>query len=283
MKKVKIAGKMMPAIGIGTWHMGSSRDTHALHLSALRAGLDAGARIIDTAEMYGSGDAEILVGEAIQPYSRDDLFLISKVLPSNANQARMEKSLDASLKRLQTDYLDLYLYHWRGMTPLSETVKELERLKEKGKIKAWGVSNFDTPDLEELNHTPGGENAQANEVLYNLGSRNIEYDLISWQIERQITLIAYSPVGAGTANHGTQIAKNPVVQEIAKRHNASSYQIMLAWAIRDGQTIAIPQSNIPEHMKENIAAGEISLSSEDLAQLDQAYPKPTTKRPLSIL
>ncbi|BDR57367.1 aldo/keto reductase [Xylocopilactobacillus apis] len=283
MKTVILAGKKVPAIGIGTWHMGSSRDTHDIQLKALQAGLDLGAKVIDTAEMYGSGDSEVLVGEAIKFYERADLFLISKFLPSNASSKRIEKSLDDSLKRLQTDYLDLYLYHWRGMTPLAETVNELERLKDTGKIHNWGISNFDTNDLKELWELPNGENAQTNEVLYNLASRGIEYDLIPWQKEHHLPLIAYSPVGAGVENHGLEIKQNPNVLRVAEKHNATSYQIMLAWVIRNGETIAIPQTSNPEHMKINLAAGEITLDSDDLLLLDQAYPKPTHKQILEQL
>lgn len=195
----------------------------------------------------------------------------------------LEKRLDQSLKRLKTDYLDLYLYHWRNLTPLEETVSELERVKAAGKIKHWGVSNFDTSDLEELWQIPSGKNVAANEDLYNLGSRGIEFDLLPWQKEKNLPLIAYSPVGAGSLNHGNEIATHPLIQEVAKRHQVSSYQIMLAWAIRDGSTIAIPQTNNPEHMLDNIAAQDILLTPEDLKLLDQAYPKPTKKEPLAML
>ena len=284
MRKVEICGRKVPAIGIGTWNMGSSRDTKDLQIATIRSGIEAGARVIDTAEMYGSGDSEILVGKAIKPYPREQMFLISKFLPSNATKNRIEKSLDHSLKNLQTDYLDLYLYHWRGITPLLETVTALQRLQDSGKIRAWGVSNFDTSDLEELWQLPNGKNVQTNEVLYNLANRGIDFDLIPWQKDHHLPLIAYSPVGSGTAtSHGKSIKSDPQVQAIAQKYKVSSYQIMLAWVIRNGFTIAIPQTNNPEHMKDNIAAAKIKLTASDLRLLDQAFPAPTKKQILAKL
>lgn len=284
MRKVEICGRKVPAIGIGTWNMGSSRDTKDLQIATIRSGIEAGARVIDTAEMYGSGDSEILVGKAIKPYPREQMFLISKFLPSNATKNRIEKSLDHSLKNLQTDYLDLYLYHWRGITPLLETVTALQRLQDSGKIRAWGVSNFDTSDLEELWQLPNGKNVQTNEVLYNLANRGIDFDLIPWQKDHHLPLIAYSPVGSGTAaSHGKSIKSDPQVQAIAQKYKVSSYQIMLAWVIRNGFTIAIPQTNNPEHMKDNIAAAKIKLTASDLMLLDQAFPAPTKKQILAKL
>lgn len=284
MKEVKISGQTVPAIGIGTWHMGSSRDARDLQIAAIQEGLTAGARVIDTAEMYGSGDSEILVGEAIKPYPRDQIYLISKVLPSNATKNRLAASLEQSLKNLHTDYLDLYLYHWRGMTPLLETVTELQRLEDDGKIRAWGVSNFDTADLKELWQIPKGKNVQANEVLYNLVNRGIDFDLIPWQKNQHLPLIAYSPLGAGTAaSRGINMSQNPQVQAIAHEHQATPYQIILAWVIRNGFTIAIPQTNNPNHMRENIAAAQITLSPNDLALLDRAFPAPTQKQELAQL
>lgn len=193
MKKVTLAGVEVPAIGIGTWHMGEDPSQEQREIQAIRSGLDAGVRIVDTAEMYGSGKSETLVGKALAPYQRDDIYLISKVLPHNASKAKLEQHLDASLQRLQTDYLDLYLYHWRGGVPLAETIAELDRMKQIGKIKAWGVSNFDVTDMEELWDLPAGKNAVVNEDLYNIEERGIEYDLLPWQHEHHVPLIAYSP------------------------------------------------------------------------------------------
>lgn len=282
MKTVKLANRRVPAIGIGTWHMGDDVTTKATEIKAIQTGLDAGATVVDTAEMYGNGRSESLVGQAIASYDREQLFLISKVLPNNASQAQMEAHLDASLKRLGTDYVDLYLYHWRGGIPLSETVDELQRLTTTGKIKAWGVSNFDLSDMQELWRLPNGTNAAANEDLYNLGSRGIEYSLLDWQTQQAVPLIAYSPVSNGD-QLGANLTTNDAVLTVAHQHNATPYQILLAWAIHRPQVLAIPQTSDPTHMTANVAAGNINLTPEDLALLDQAYPAPTRKEPLDVL
>ena len=282
MKKVTLAGVEVPAIGIGTWHMGEDPSQEQREIQAIRSGLDAGARVVDTAEMYGSGKSETLVGKALAPYQRDDIYLISKVLPHNASKAKLEQHLDASLQRLQTDYLDLYLYHWRGGVPLAETIAELDRMKQIGKIKAWGVSNFDVTDMEELWELPAGKNAAVNEDLYNIEERGIEYDLLPWQYEHHVPLIAYSPVGGKQNELGTSMLTNQVVKEIADQHNVTPHVLLLAWIIRNGQTIAIPQTNNPEHAAANMQAAELELTSAELARLDQEYPKPDYKVPLAI-
>ena len=282
MKKVTLAGVEVPAIGIGTWHMGEDPSQEQREIQAIRSGLDAGVRIVDTAEMYGSGKSETLVGKALAPYQRDDIYLISKVLPHNASKAKLEQHLDASLQRLQTDYLDLYLYHWRGGVPLAETIAELDRMKQIGKIKAWGVSNFDVTDMEELLELPAGKNVAVNEDLYNIEERGIEYDLLPWQYEHHVPLIAYSPVGGKQNELGTSMLTNQVVKEIADQHNVTPYVLLLAWIIRNDQTIAIPQTNNPEHAAANMQAAELELTSAELARLEQEYPKPDHKVPLAI-
>lgn len=282
MKTVTLAGRTVPAIGIGTWHMGDEPKQRAAEIATIQAGIAAGAQVIDTAEMYGAGRAESLVGEAIQDVDRQKLFLISKVLPENASKARMEQSLKASLKRLGTDYVDLYLYHWRGSVPLAETVAELNRLQDTGLIKAWGVSNFDIDDLKELWGLPQGDQAQANEDLYHLGSRGVDYAVLPWQRTHQLPLIAYSPVAQGDS-WGQHLTTNPVVQEIATQHQASIYQVLLAWVIRQPQVLAIPQTSSVEHMRQNLAAGDLVLTAEDLAALDGQFPAPTHKQPLDII
>ena len=282
MKKVTLAGVEVPAIGIGTWHMGEDPSQEQREIQAIRSGLDAGARVVDTAEMYGSGKSETLVGKALAPYQRNDIYLISKVLPHNASKAKLEQHLDASLQRLQTDYLDLYLYHWRGGVPLAETIAELDRMKQIGKIKAWGVSNFDVTDMEELLDLPAGKNAVVNEDLYNIEERGIEYDLLPWQYEHHVPLIAYSPVGGKQNELGTSMLTNQVVKEIADQHNVTPYVLLLAWIIRNDQTIAIPQTNNPEHAAANMQAAELELTSAELARLDQEYSKPDYKVPLAI-
>lgn len=282
MKNVQINHQSLPAIGIGTWNMGDDPNQTQNEITAIQTGIEAGAKIIDTAEMYGNGRSETLVGQAIKGYDRTNLYIISKVLPNNASKKYMENSLDASLKRLGIDYLDLYLYHWRGGVPLSETVDELQRLTTTGKIKVWGVSNFDTEDMQELWQLPNGSNCVVNEDLYNLSSRGIEYNLLDWQDKHNIPMIAYSPV-----SHNEQMSRalihSDAVISVAKKHSATSYQIILAWAIRSGRVIAIPQTGNAEHMKDNIAALSIDLASDELKQLDEAYPAPKRKQSLDIL
>jgi len=282
MQNVKIAGRTVPAIGIGTWHMGDRPAQRETEIAAIQAGIAAGARVIDTAEMYGSGRAENLVGEALQPYHREDLFLISKVLPENASRQRMAASLEASLQRLRTDYLDLYLYHWRGSVPLAETVAELQRLQQTGKIRAWGVSNFDIADLKELWQLPGGDQAAANEDLYHLGSRGLDYAVLPWQVEHDLPLIAYSPIAQGDS-WGQHLATNATVKQIAVAHQATVYQVLLAWVIRQPQVLAIPQTSSVAHMEQNLAAGELRLSTQELAALDHQFPRPTQKERLDII
>lgn len=282
MRKLNIAGQTVPAVGIGTWHMGNDTEKHDEEVAAIRTGIEAGARAVDTAEVYGDGKSETLVGEALKPFNRDDIFLISKVKPDNASKAVMEQHLDASLKRLQTDHLDLYLYHWRGSIPLEETVAELDRLRETGKIRSWGVSNFDIPDMQELVALPAGGNVAANEDLYNIESRGVEYDLLPWQREHHIPLIAYSPVGGLANDLKTSMLQDATVRQVAQRHGVSTYELLIAWAVRDGNTLAIPQTSNPEHMRANIGAAGIELTDEDLAQLDKRYPAPTHRIPLDV-
>ena len=260
--------------------MGDSASTRAEEIKAIQDGIAAGARVIDTAEMYGNGRSESLVGEAIKGMQRDDLFIIDKVLPSNASASKMEHSLDTSLKLVGTDYFDLYLYHWRGTVPLSETIETLQQLQQKGKIKHWGVSNFDIADMEELMDLPHSNQVAANEDLYNLGSRGIEYSLLPWMRQRHIPLIAYTPVAAGDARG--RLTHDPVVNQIADNHSATAWQIILAWAIRDGNTLAIPQSSDPKHTVDNVLAANITLTDNELAQLDVQFPKPTSKQPLDM-
>ncbi|WCJ51210.1 aldo/keto reductase [Lentilactobacillus buchneri] len=280
MRELNIGGSTVPAIGLGTWHMGDSASTRADEIKAIQDGIAAGARVIDTTEMYGNGRSERLVGEAIKDMQHDDLFIIDKVLPSNASASRMEHSLDTSLKLVGTGYFDLYLYHWRGAVPLSETIETLQQLQQKGKIKHWGVSNFDISDMEELMDLPNADQVAANEDLYNLGSRGIEYTLLPWMRQRHIPLIAYTPVAAGDARG--RLTNDPVVKQIADNHSATAWQIILAWAIRDGNTLAMPQSGDPKHAVDNVKAADITLTDNELAQLDVEFPKPTSKQPLDM-
>lgn len=282
MVAVKINQRALFPIGLGTWHMGENPDKKTQELTALRTGIEQGAVAIDTAEMYGEGASELLVGEAIQPFQRDDLFLISKVYPWNASKKQLPISLDNSLKRLETDYLDLYLLHWTGNIPIEETIEALEKAKDAGKIKAWGVSNFDVKDLQEMDQKKNSQNCQANQVLYNLGERGIEFDLLPVMQEKQLPLIAYAPIAQGD-RLGGQLSASSNLQEIAQNHQATIFQILLAWSIRLGQTLAIPQSGKAEHVIENLKAAEIELTEAEIAQLDKDFPKPTTKQTLSII
>lgn len=281
MKKIIMDGKQIYPIGFGTWHMGDSSAKAEMEIKAIQTGIENGIELIDTAEMYGNGRSEELVGQAIQPYDREKLYLVSKVLPMNASRNQLPISLDQSLKRLKTDYLDMYLLHWQGGVPLQETIDALEKQVQLGKIKAWGVSNFDTSDMQELLTLTKGINCKTNQVLYNLGDRGIDFDLKPFIQQKKIPLMAYSPVAQGD-QFGANLLKKPVLKEIAEKHQVDVFQILLAWAIRDGNTIAIPQSGNPAHVLNNIHAATIELDQEDLMKINQIYPKPTKKMPLAI-
>jgi diketogulonate reductase-like aldo/keto reductase len=269
-------GAAMPVYGIGTWRMGESARRRPDEVAAIRHGIERGVTLIDTAEMYASGGAEEVTREAIAG-RRDEVFLVSKVLPSNASHAGVLGACEASLRRLGTDCIDLYLLHWRGRTPLAETVGAFEALKRDGKIRHWGVSNFDTGDMEELAGIEDGQAVQTNQVLYNLSSRGIEYDLMPWSDERGIPLMAYSPVDQGG------LVRDRRLEAVARRHDATPAQIALAWVLRRKGVIAIPKAVEPEHIRQNRAALDIELSAADLADLDHAFPPPNRKRPLAMI
>jgi diketogulonate reductase-like aldo/keto reductase len=270
------SGESVPALGQGTWKMGEDSRLRRAEADALRLGLDLGVTLIDTAEMYANGGAEKVVREAVTG-RRDEAFIVSKVLPSNASRQGTVAACERSLKRLGIDSIDLYLLHWRGGAPLSETVEGLEALRTAGKIRQWGVSNFDTDDMEELDGLPTGGNVQTNQVLYNLSRRGIEFDLVPWQRERGIPVMAYSPVEQGALGNDRRL------QAIAARHGATPAQIALAWVMRGDGVIAIPKASKPEHVRQNRAALDIQLSAEDLADLDRAFPPPSRKRSLEMI
>lgn len=270
------------AVGMGTWHMGDDPAKEKAEIDALQAGIKAGAAVIDTAEMYGEGNAETLVGKAIQPFTRGDLYLISKVYPWNASTDELPKALDRSLARLGTDYLDLYLLHWRGDVPLAETVDALEAAKASGKIRAWGVSNFDVADMEELLRLENGDQCAANQVLYNLGSRGIEYDLLPWQAETEIPVIAYSPIAQGD-RLGHHFKNDEVLKELAEAKGCTIFQLLLAWTLRQPHVLAIPQTSDSLHMLQNIEAAKIVFSKSELAIIDARFPAPTKKQPLAMI
>lgn len=268
------AGIDVPVLGQGTWYMGEDRRRAADEVAALRLGLDLGMSLIDTAEMYASGGAEEVVREAIAG-RRDEVFLVSKVLPSNASRQRTIAACDASLKRLGTDKIDLYLLHWRGGVPLAETVDAFEALMVAGKIGQWGVSNFDADDMRELASVSGG--VQTNQVLYNLESRGIEFDLLPALQRAGIPVMAYSPIGQGG------FAGDDRLVAIAGRHGVSTTQVALAWVLRHKGVIAIPKAVKPEHVRANRAAVDLVLTDADLAELDAAFPPPRRKLPLEMI
>ncbi|MFD0548292.1 aldo/keto reductase [Streptomyces rectiviolaceus] len=267
------SGVSVPALGQGTWRMGDDPSRRAEELAALRRGLDLGMTLIDTAEMYGSGASEELVGEAIRGH-RDDVFLVSKVLPSNADARGTVDACHASLRRLGTDRIDLYLLHWRGGVPLAETVEALEGLVSRGSIGAWGVSNLDVDDLAEL---PRDARPQTDQVLYNLTRRGPEYDLFPWCRERSMPLMAYSPLEQG------RLLGHQALESVASAHGSTPLQVALAWVLRHDDVIAIPKASTAAHVEENHAALDLSLTDEDLKTLDAAFPAPVGKEPLEML
>lgn len=275
-------GTDVPAVGQGTWFLGEKTSLFEQEKEALTAGVKAGMTLIDTAEMYGSGKAERLIGSTIADMDRSGLFLVSKVYPHNAGRKNIFKSCMASLERMGTDYLDLYLLHWRGGIPLEETVACMEQLKKEGKIRRWGVSNFDTADMEELWSVPGGKNCAVNQVLYHVASRGIEYDLLPWMREHQVPLMAYCPLAQG-GDLRRGLYDSTLLKRIAEAHGASVSQVLLAFVLRDGSTIAIPRSSRKEHTLDNAGADKVVLTADELAAIDKAFPGPTRKVYLDIV
>lgn len=269
-------GEKVPALGLGTWHMGERKRDATAEAKALVAGIDAGLTLIDTAEMYGEGGAEEVVREAVAG-RRDDVFIVSKVYPHNASAKAAVAACERSLKRLGTDRIDLYLLHWRGSYPLAETVGAFEGLKRAGKIRHWGVSNLDTGDMAELWGKGNGAACAANQVLYHLGERGIEWDLLPALRSRKVPVMAYSPLGQGG------ILREPALAKVAAKHKATPAQIALAWVLRQPDVIAIPKSASVERTLENAKALEITLDAEDLRLLDTAFPPPGRASPLAML
>jgi diketogulonate reductase-like aldo/keto reductase len=277
MQTVKLpSGEEVVALGQGTWHMAERSSKRADEIAALQAGIDLGMTLIDTAEMYADGGAEKLLGEAIKG-RRDKLFIVSKVYPWNASRDGTITACEKSLKRMGIDTIDLYLLHWRGNYPLAETIEAFEALQKAGKIRHWGVSNLDADDMKELLRTPGGDKCATNQVLYNLTRRGIEYDLLPWCQQRNISMMAYSPIEQG------YLTAEPTVQAIAERHGATASQIALAWVLRQDGVIAIPKAGTVAHVQENFGALNIKLTEEDLAELDEAFPPPEGPQPLEVL
>ncbi len=270
------SGEAVPVLGQGTWTMAENPARRRDEIAALRLGLDLGLTLVDTAEMYADGASETLVGEALDG-RRDDAFLVSKVLPSNAGRRGTIAACERSLARLRTDRIDLYLLHWRGGVPLAETVAGFDDLVRAGKIRHWGVSNLDLDDMAELAGLPGGSAVATDQVLYNLTRRGIEFDLEPWCRERAIPVMAYSPVEQG------RMLGHPVLARVGERHGATPAQVALAWILRRPGLIAIPKAGRAEHVRENRAALDIVLTPADLAELDRAFPPPHAARPLEML
>jgi len=271
-------GQTIPVLGIGTWNMGEKRRKRADEIAALQMAADLGMTVVDTAEMYGDGAAEELVAEALGA-RRTEIFVVSKVMPQHATRRGTISSCEASLRRLKTDRLDLYLLHWRGSVPLDETLEAFHRLERDGKIRYWGVSNLDVADLEELDGRgePASSVCATDQVLYNLKRRGIEYDLLPWCRARGIPVMAYSPLEQGL------LAGHKTLEKIARRLTATPAQVALAWVLRQPGVMAIPKAGNVEHMRENRGALELQLASDDVAELDNAFPPPTRKRRLEMI
>lgn len=276
MKTVTLpGGEVLPALGLGTWHMGERGADRAQEADALRLGIDLGMTVIDTAEMYASGGAEEVVGDAIAG-RRDQVFLVTKVLPFNADHRGTLEACDSSLRRLGVDVIDLYLLHWPSSYPLAETVSAFEALKEAGKIRHWGVSNFDIDEMDQV-HGAGNGGCATNQILYNLERRGPEYDLLGWCADRGMPVMAYSPL------EQARLAGHPTLAEIGEKHGVQDLVIALAWVLARDGVMAIPKAGRGDHVRANRMAADVRLDREDLAALDAAFPPPTTRKPLEIL
>ena len=277
MKQVTLpCGESVPALGLGTWNIGDEPARRAEEIAALRHGLDLGMTLVDTAEMYGEGASESLVGEAIAG-RRDEVFLVSKVYPHNASRRAMRKSCEASLRRLRTDTIDLYLLHWPGAVPLQETVEAFGALQQDGKIRHWGVSNFDTEGMRELLALPGGAAVQADQVLYNLTRRGVEWDLLPYLRQQRIAAMAYSPLEQG------RLLKKKALATFAQAHGMTPGQAALAWVLAQEQVIAIPKSGSRARVEENARALRFALTAAQLRELDKLFAPPARRMPLEML
>lgn len=268
MKTVTLpSGERVPAFGMGAWSLGDDPATRAEEIATLRLGLDSGATLIDTAEMYGDGRSEELIAQAIAG-RRDEVFLVSKVYPHNASAQGLPAACERSLKRLKTERIDLYLLHWRGSVPLAETLQAFMRLKQAGKIRHYGVSNLDLKDMQELWRLPGGEGIATNQLLYNLTRRGIEWDLLSWLRARRVPLMAYSPIEQG------RLTANRKLADFARRHAMTPAQAALAWLLAQDEVIVIPKTGARARLKENLGALDRALTAAQLAELERLFPPP---------
>lgn len=270
------SGQTIPVLGMGTWQMGEKTSHRPREVEALRHGLDLGLSLIDTAEMYGEGGAEEVIAEAIAD-RRPEVFLVSKVYPHNASRRGAIAACERSLKRLKTDYLDLYLLHWRGSVPLAETLEAFQTLQESGKIRSYGVSNFDTEDLQEASSLKGGNRIVTNQVLYNLMRRGVEWNLLPYCRQHGIPVMAYSPIEQG------RLLNDRTLKTIAQARGVTPAQIAIAWLLHQEEVIVIPKSSRLEHVEQNRAALDLKLSVEELTALDAAFPPPSRSVPLEML
>lgn len=277
MRFTKISGESIPILGQGTWQLGERLERRQSELATLKLGIDLGLTLIDTAEMYGDGASERLVAEAIAG-RRDEVFIVTKVLPSNAtSRKKIVAACEQSLRRLKIDRIDLYLLHWRQSEDLEIVVETFAELHTAGKIRHWGVSNFDVADLEELDAVKGGRSVASNQVLYNVSRRGIEFDLLPMAQKRELMVMAYTPI------EPARVTANATLRAIAERHEATPAQIALAWLLRQPGVVAIPRTGSPDHVRENAAALDIDLKSRDLEEIDRAFPGPTKKRSLEMI
>jgi diketogulonate reductase-like aldo/keto reductase len=277
MRKVVLpGGEEVPQLGQGTWFMGERAERRKAEADAIRLGVDLGMTLVDTAEMYADGGAEVMLADALKGI-REKVFLVSKVYPQNASFKGVRAAAERSLKRMNTDVIDLYLLHWRGSVPFEDTVRGMEALQADGLIRHWGVSNLDIDDMEELLNVDGGEACAANQILYNPTRRGPDFDLLPFLAENEIAAMAYSPIEQG------RLPTAGALGEIAKKHNVGPFQVALAWAMRLPHVIAIPKASNPQHVKANRAAADIVLDADDLAAIDKAFPPPTRKRGLEML
>jgi diketogulonate reductase-like aldo/keto reductase len=272
------SGAAVSRLGQGAWQIGEDRRKRAEELLALNVGLDLGLNLIDTAEMYGGGRSEELVAEVLTG-RRGEVYVVSKVLPENASRGGTISACERSLKRLKTDYLDLYLLHWRGSVPLDETLAAFTTLRERGSIRHFGVSNFDRADLDESASLPGGTDIATNQVLYNLEQRGIEFELMPWCRERRIPLMAYSPLGSDSR----RLRTHPALKTVAAKLGATPARVALAWVLRQPEVVAIPKASSEAHVRDNHAALELELGADDLAELDRAFPPPQRPTPLAMI
>lgn len=274
-------GLEIPEFGMGAWKLGDNSENEKDEIDSIKSGLDMGIKLIDTAEMYGDGASERLIGKAIKGYNRKDLYIVSKVCPFNAGKNQIFKSLENSLARLETNYLDLYLIHWKGNVPLAETVECMEKLVQMEKIKSWGVSNFDVDDMKELLRIPNGENCVVNQLMYHLGSRGIEYELKPLLDKHNIKIMAYCPLAHGGETR-KRLIENEIVKKIARKYNATELQILIAFLLNKN-VIVIPGSKNIKHIEENYKARNINISSTDMEILQNEFPAPNHKVELDML